>query len=186
METIGVVKDILLILALMIGAWACLFIYLKFAPVVIIRISDSWISDKLAILRIEIENISKVRVSIKKETGKKQDANILLQIFQHDKNNDINLTEFIPFTENWFKKKKYPADWKDAEIIFETTEWIYPGEVITIERPVHSDKNKILHVGVQVHAKFGIFELAKIRHWSQRWTSARFLTNKEAFETKNV
>ncbi len=171
----AIIKDIVTILALIGVAWTAIFIYFKFAPVIKINISDKWVNDNLVILRIEIENVSKVRVAIKKEPRRKENANILFQIFRHNITEGLNLTEFLPFTKKWFDKKGYPSSWKEPEIIFETTEWIYPGETIAIERPISTDKGDMLHVGVQVHAKFGRLEFAKKRHWEQRWTTTRFI-----------
>ncbi len=172
---LGEIKDILLILALVCAPFVTLFVYLKFAPVIKISIDSKRVNDTTVLLIIQIENSSKVRVAIKKDLSNKTGSNILLQSFQHNRDEINKLTEFLPFSKEWFEKKNYPGEWGDPEIIFETTEWIYPGEVIAIERPVFHNQSKVLHVGVQVHARFGLFELAPVRHLTQRWTCVRFL-----------
>ena len=173
---LSVLKDVLTILVLFIVAIVTLFIYFKFAPVIKINIDAQRISDEVSLISIQIENTSKVRVSIKKELGKTSNANILLQCFEHEKNKLTHLTEFLPFTQDWFNAKKYPSTWKKPEVVFETTEWIYPAEVITIERPIQHINGKILHIGVQVHAKFGFLEMASFRRLSQRWTFIKYIS----------
>jgi len=172
-------RDFILIIVVIIGSFISIFIYLKFAPIVQIKIIDSWIDDELLILRIEIENISKVRVAIKQNELQLQNSNILFQKFKHDKGTALTLTEFLPFSKEWFDKKKYPSKWKEPEIIFETTKWIYPSEIIAVERIIQCNKNDIFHIGVQVHASFGLLEFADFRHWSQRWTSVKFIAKKK-------
>lgn len=175
---ISLVKDILTILAILIGALVSFFIYFNFSPVIEIKMIDSWIDNNLLILRIEIKNISKVRVPIVQNSLEDKGGGILFQIFEHDKNHVSNLTEFLPFTKEWFVRKKYPSEWKEPEIIFETTKWIYPNEVIAIERVIQCDSESILHIGVQVHARYKSYEVATFKNWTQRWTTVRFITKK--------
>ena len=171
------IKNILWITAFLMTILIALFIYLKFAPVIKISILATRVDAKSSIINIEIENISKVRIAIQKKISRVSGSNILLQYFEHDKKDLLNLTEFLPFTEDWFNKKNYDGTWKSPCIIFETTKWIYPGEILSIQRPVAHNQDKVLHLGVQVHAKFGFLEFAKSRHLCQRWTSVTFLTN---------
>ena len=175
MDHLSDIKDILFITALVCGTLVALFVYFKFAPVIKITIDSNRVNNTTSLLGIKIENPSKVRVAIKKDSSSTTESNILLQSFQHNKEEIDRLTEFLPFSKDWFEKKKYPATWREPEIIFETTKWIYPGEVIAIERPIFHNEGKVLHVGVQVHARFGLLELASVRHLTQRWTCVRFL-----------
>ena len=64
LNTIALVKDIVTLLTVVIGAVVVLFVYFQFAPVLSLRISPTWVDNQkeLLLVRFELENKARVRL----------------------------------------------------------------------------------------------------------------------------
>lgn len=169
-EVVSLVKDIATLLALLIGGGLALFVFLQFAPVLDLQILPSWSDEarQFLILKFEVENKSRIRVD-KRE--------IRIQVLEHKIQADTSLSEWVPFDKDAIIPTERPVEWREPIEIFRTTKAIDPGEVISVERLYHCSQDTVLHVGLQVKAKLGIFGriATRIRPWDQRWTTTRIV-----------
>jgi hypothetical protein len=143
-ETITLIRDILAILALLIGALAGLFIFFQLAPVAQLRILPRWGDEaqQFLIIRLEIENRSRVRIL--RPAGR-------FQILEYALKPDRALSHFVPFTEDRSKEEP-PLEWREPRPLFKTTRQIYPGETIAVEflQPC-SRAEVVLKLGLQIN-----------------------------------
>jgi hypothetical protein len=163
---ITLIKDILTILAIFVGAIAALFIFFQLAPVLTLRIFPAWTdkSQQFLLVRYEVANNSRVR--IKRLGGG-------VQIFEHGLHQGGYLPNFIPFQEEDYKKESYgkfmgdeKPTWHEPSPIFETTKHIYPGETIVFERLYSCPRPAIaVHLGLQVSMKLGLWDRIITRKW---------------------
>jgi hypothetical protein len=165
-EVVSLVKDIATLLALLIGGWLALFVFLRFAPKLNLRILPNWSDDarQFLILKFEVENKSNIRVY-------KQE--IRIQVLEHKIQPGTSLSEWVPFDKDAIIPTERPVEWREPVEIFRTTKTIDPGEVISVERLYHYPQDTTLHVGLQVKAKLGFFGriATRIRAWDQQWTT---------------
>lgn len=161
-------------LALLVGAIIAVFVYVRFAPTLHLRIIPRW-ADKgrqFVILRIEVENKSNIRVWKKL---------IQLQVLEHKIRTDLSLSEWVPFTKQACQEVpdiEKPIEPKDAVEIFKTTKRIYPREVKSVERLYPFHHENILHVGLHVRGTLGWGgRMATLLPFSaQRWTITIIVT----------
>ena len=150
------------LVGLLLAYLVSVLVFLDWTPKVRIRILPRWVDlDKgELILRLEIENTS--RVPIIKRCCK-------LQVLEHSVNAQPRLSEFVPFTIEWYDKclpDQKPNHWREPECIFKTTLFLYPGEVIAVERLEKlPDKDTYLHVGMQFKAHIPFFSRTALRFW---------------------
>ena len=152
-EIITLIKDILLILGVLFGVYLSIKIYLQFAPDIVFRITPLWstISPDVVVVKIEIENKSKVRLTKKK---------IRLQINKHDRSTLKELTEWVDFDNT-------------AEEISKSTILFYPGSVLKIDRLYKCKENEIIQGIIQFEGKFSWLHkvLASIKSNTETWTN---------------
>ena len=167
-ELVGLIQDIITILALLTGGAVAVFVYFQLAPVLELRILPSWADDskQFLIVKFQVENKSRVRLYSPK--GR-------IQILEHTTQNIDSLSHWVPFEEKAILPSEKPIEWHHPEEIFRTTKQIYPGEVISIERLYRCPREGVaLHIGLQVElrlGRFGRLVTRKKEAWRQTTTS---------------
>ena len=166
-DVIGIVKDIVTVLAVLIGGAMAVFVYFQLAPVLQLRILPRWSDENKQhlILRFEIENKSRVRAY--SPWGR-------IQVLKHKIEQGSSLSRWVPFEEGAVKPMEPPIEWSDPIEIFTSTEEIYPGETIAFERLCHCPEDAvILHVGLQAGLEMNLLEriiTRKRKAWQQTTT----------------
>jgi len=91
-EIISLIKDVLIIMGVLFGVYLSIKLYLQFAPKIIYKITPSWsdTSKDIVVLKIEIENKSKVKLSTNR---------LRFQINRHEKLSVTELKEWVEFDE---------------------------------------------------------------------------------------
>ena len=157
-DIVSLSRDLVTLLAVVIGVIAGLFIFFQLAPVLALRISPSWTDEtkQFLIIRYEVENKSRVRVH--RLTGQ-------VQMFEHTLRQGGFLSNVIPFSQKDYEDINYgksmsedrPA-WHEPSPIFTTTKQIYPGETIIIEKLYSCTKADVaIHFGLQVGLRLGLW-----------------------------
>ncbi len=167
-EVIGLTSDIVSLFVLGLGAILALFVFFQLAPVLTLRILPSWTSDSKDVLkiRLEVENKSRIGVRYPK---------FHLQILEHRVEANVALSEWVPFAEVEILPDEQPLFWQDPVQVFGSTNGIYAGEVISIERlyPCQEDST-VIHVGLRVEIKQGfvgrVATVARNKIWTQYTT----------------
>ena len=105
----------------------------------------------MVVLKIEIENKSKVRLTKSK---------IRFKVIRHDRSSIIELTEWVNIN-------------KDEAEICKTTKLFYPGSILKIDRLYRINDSEVLQGIIQFEAKFSWLQkkLADIRGRSETWTN---------------
>ena len=169
-DIVGLIKDILTILALLVGSGFAIFVFFHFAPTLQPRILPSWPNKESqgVILRLEVENKSRIRVF--KDT-------IYLQVLEHKIEEGGFLSEGVPFEEHAIIPSEKPIQWREPVEIFQTTKGLDPGDILVVERLYYCPPNTILHVGLQVRTTLSFFGriAARIGGREQRWTTTRIV-----------
>lgn len=152
------IKELLVFISSLFGIFLSITIYLKFAPIVIFRITPHWpdLMTDAVILKIEIENKSKVKLT-------KED--IKFKIIRHEKSTILELLkEWVPI--------------ENAESICQTTKILYPGEILKIDRLYKVKDDEILQGLIQFKAKYSWFEqiLANIKGGLEQWATTFIVT----------
>jgi hypothetical protein len=154
-------------MAILISGFVAVYFYVQFTPKIDLRIISEWSDkkrDKL-ILRLEVENKSKVRASIK---------SIQLQILEYNQE-QVMLSEWVPFSQKSICANEHPLKWKDPETICETSKRIYPNETIKVERMYTFPENKIWHVGLQLQVEYKKWIEKWIPKKATQWTSTKII-----------
>ena len=150
----SIIKDSIIIIGLIVGVFISIKIYLQFAPDIIFRITPTWsiITDDIVVLKIEIENKSKVKLT---------KSTILFKIITHNKSTFTELTEWVNIEEN-------------AEEICKSTNIFYPGSILRIDRLYRCKHDEVLQGIIQFNAKFSWFErqLANMEGKNESWTNS--------------
>ena len=148
-DIVSVIKDIVSLLAVVIGALVVLFVYFQFAPVLSLRIAPTWIGKKRSLLLIRIEVENKARVRLHSPKGK-------IQVLKYSLPAQGFLSQWVPFERGTIPKEESPIEWREPIEIFNTTKEIYPGETIAYERLYHIPEDTVIvHIGLQVEMKLG-------------------------------
>ena len=165
-ENIGVIRDIVTIIALLFGGLLGIFVFFQLAPVIQLRIIPNWTDEtkQYLLIRFEIENKSRVRVT---NPGGK------IQVLEHKVTSGAIISNWVPFEEKRIKPEE-PVEWREPVKIFEITKQIFPGEIIVLERLYHVPQNRvILHIGLQVELELsfiGRLVTRKREPWRQTTT----------------
>lgn len=149
-EIIGTVKDLISILALLVGPVVALFVYFQFAPVLELKIIPTWVDGprQFLLVRFQIENKSRVRFYSPK--GR-------IQVLEYKIHPGADLSQWVPFEKKAILPTEQPLEWREPVEIVQSTKQIYPGEVISYERLYHRPQDSvILHIGLQVEMKLGL------------------------------
>jgi hypothetical protein len=170
----GYITTIVSVLAAVLAPLLAIFIFQQFSPIAQIRIIPRWIdqSGGKFVLRIEIENKSKVRIRQKTAS---------LQILSYSLTDRKRLSEWVPFSKNRVIEGEEPLEWKEPESIFRSTVHLYPSEVIVVERLEQIENSEhFLHVGGQYKSHFKFrwlvtFALA----WDESWITTAIITRPE-------
>ncbi len=169
-DIISTASNIATIIAVLAGGWFAVFVFLQFAPILSLRIFPTWANDDTnrVILRIEIENKSRIRV---------HKQSIYFQVLEHSVPAGNVLSEWVPFEEKAVISSEQPTSWHEPIEIFKSTKGIDPGEILVTERLHSCHPNNVLHVGLQVKAKLNFWGriATRVRGWNQRWTTTRII-----------
>lgn len=166
-ELTGFTKDILTVIALVLGSFAAIFVYSQLAPVLELRIIPRWAdaSQKYLIIRFEVENKSRVRVN--RPRGR-------FQVVKHSIDPGTTISRWVPFEQGAYRENEAPLDWSAPIKIFTSTRQIYPGEKITFEHIYHcTDEKLVYHIGLQVKIRFSLLQKIvnrKSESWQQTTT----------------
>ena len=166
-DTVGLLKDIITLLALGIGSLAAIFIYFQLAPTVNLKILPTWADNakEHLVIRFEIENKSKVRLN--RPRGK-------IQILEYTIGKSNMMSQFVPFRQEDIPKGERPIEWREPVIILTNTKQIYPGETISYERLYHYPQEAvIIHIGLQIELElsfWGQIVTRKRESWRQTTT----------------
>jgi hypothetical protein len=166
-EVVGIARDIVTLLALIIGTFIAIFVYFQFAPIFELKIIPTWIDNRkqFLLVRFQVENKSRVRLYSPK--GR-------IQVLEHKTQPGLSLSQWVPFDKTAILPTEQPIEWREPEVIFKSTKEIYPGEVISLERLYHySQDSIILHIGLQVELKLdliGRIVTRKKESWRQTTT----------------
>jgi hypothetical protein len=166
-DVISIVKDVITVLAVLIGGAMAVFVYFQLAPVLQLRILPRWSDENKQhlILRFEIENKSRVRAD--NPWGQ-------IQVLKHEIKQESSLSHWVPFEESAVKPTERPIKWSDPIKIFTSTEEIYPGETIAFERLCHCPEDTVIvHIGLQAGLELNLLEriiTRKRKVWQQTTT----------------
>jgi hypothetical protein len=155
------------------------FVKLRVSSIVRMHMFPRWVNEakQSVILRIEVENKATIRIW----------KNLIqLQTFEYKLPVDASLSEWVSFTKKAYDDhyEKHPEaprpikGFKEPVEIFTSTNHIYPGEVISVERLCPFNTGNILQVGVQTSGRLGIS--GRIRGHAilpvQQWTTTIILS----------
>jgi len=177
----GLIRDIVTILALLLGGLVGIFIFFQLAPVIHLSITPTWIDDvkQFLLIRFEIENKSRVRAT--RPRGQ-------IQVLEHKVDPGSMISQWVPFRESAILPSEQPVEWREPIKIFTSTRQIFPGEVIVLERLYHIPQNNIiLHAGFQVELELsflGRLVTRKREPWRQ--TTTCFIVKNDAKENKQT
>lgn len=150
---IPLIKDILIVIGVIVGGFLSIKLYLQFAPDIIFRITPVWstLTPDILVLKIEIENKSKVKLTKEK---------IKFKIISHNKSTLTELKEWVQIDD-------------DTDEICRTTQIFYPGSILKIDRLYKCKDDEILQGIIRFEAKFSKFEkrLADIKGGKETWTN---------------
>lgn len=92
-----------------------------------LRIIGKWVASDLIIIRLEIENQSRIRM---KRTA------ALLQILEYPILPHRSISEWVPLVKNHpnTPPEETPPYWHDPTPVLTSTKYLYPGETIFVER----------------------------------------------------
>lgn len=174
---IEIIESSVTIFAILFGAFVAIYFFVQFTPKIDLRIIPEWIdkSKRKLVVRFEIENKSQVRINVKRFTKSQQNKNlmILVQILEYYKANTSTLSEWVPFSKNDIRDKEEPIEWNDPEFICQTTNHIYPGETVKVNRLYTFPEDKIWHIGFQIQTEYNFIEKMLIWKLSKRWTTTK-------------
>jgi hypothetical protein len=151
-EVIGLIADVVTVLAVVIGGVMAVFVYFQLAPVLQLRILPRWSdeSKQHLVLRFEIENKSRVRMN--SPWGQ-------IQVLKHRVEPAGSLSHWVPFEKGKIKPDEVPIEWLDPVKIFGTTKEIYPGQTIAFEMLYHCPEDSVvMHIGLQVGLALDFWE----------------------------
>jgi hypothetical protein len=143
----GVIQDIVGVAVIVLGAAAAIFVYARYKPRFVLTIEPRWTDNlRLLTLGLRVENNSPVR------SGRPE---VRLQVLTPSVPPAGQvLPEYLPFEQEEWNERGYGAAWLDPVAILEpTTDKLYPGEVLAVERPMNCDdlgSETVLHVGLQI------------------------------------
>jgi hypothetical protein len=137
----GFTRDLLAALAIVVGAVVSYWLLSRLSPRFKLKVEPKWEGDNL-FLKIEVENTALVRSTR---------PAVQLQILRYAADDGRSLSEWVPFTEDKIIEGEEPLEWREPRPVFaETSERVYPGEVMAVERLDHFPDDVLLHVGLRV------------------------------------
>lgn len=169
-------KNVVEILAILLGGYILMFIFLDLHPKMELNISSHWIDKKNGVLLVEINirNISKVRCDKEK---------VSIQCLEYACDFKNELSEWIPFSEKDILKDEPPVSWKPSKEILTTTEFWYPNDCVKVERCYKLPKGSIYKLGLQLVANISLIgRISKVLRkgrWKkqEQWTTTKIIYN---------
>jgi hypothetical protein len=164
---INIVEGILTCIVILVSGFVAVYFYVQFTPKIDLRIIPEWRGkdgSKL-VLRLEMENKSKVRASIK---------SVQLQILEYNQE-QVALSEWVPFSPCSLHVNEHPVEWKEPETICQTSKRIYPNETIKVERLYTFPENKIWHIGLQLQVEYKNRIEKCVPKKAKRWTTTKII-----------
>jgi hypothetical protein len=144
-DWVGVARDFGALLGLALAAWFSVRVFLRFSPLLTLRVSPQWADEDETVLliRLELGNESRVRTDKPK---------VFLQVLEHAiPTEGGSISEWLAFDEDDLDKCTPVLEWRPPVRVFTSTDQIRPGEVIVIERLHHCpQRGVVFHVGLQV------------------------------------
>ena len=155
-------NDILQVVFLGGGVLVAVFLFLQLAPKIRLSITARWPSQdpKVCILNVTFSNESRVRIKTKE---------VLLCVSFHPAPELRSLTEWVEFDDS-------------TERICKTTEYLYPGETVSVERPlVFPTSETVAHVGLKFRTALSWFGavVSRVRNRKVDWTTTAFIVPRE-------
>jgi hypothetical protein len=153
---VSATRDVVAILAIALGAWFSVRVFLRFSPLLALRISPRWVDEDktLLLIGLELRNQSRVRADR---------PEVFLQVVEHAiPTGGGSISEWVAFDEETRERDAPVLDPREPVRVFEGTDRIYPGEVIAIERLHHCPQEEVVfHLGLQVRheprRRFGLW-----------------------------
>jgi hypothetical protein len=148
--------SVALVAGALLALLASVFIRRELTPVVAPRVSARWVpwDEKLVVLTIEVENLSRVRV---------QKGAIVLRVREHDPTTGLDGhdavclgTEWVTLGSPWVERREETGahcSLGSCEI-FESTVFLNPTETIRVQRLYEVGESGVIHVGLQVRNRF--------------------------------
>lgn len=155
------------ILAILVSIW----LLLHFAPRVRLDLDQEWIDVNAGLVKVkvQIKNLSHARLT--KRT-------ILLQVLSYPVQNAPQLSEAVPFNTEGVISGQEPIEWHEPQEICGGCEYLYPGEIKTVEKIFRVPQEEaLLHAGLQFNASPGPVTSLVSRFFSinDSWTTTRFV-----------
>jgi hypothetical protein len=156
---VSILQVIWTVIVTVVAAWIMVYFFNALTPTLKLTVTPRQIpgNEKLIILELELENVSKVDIPKDKVLLKVSPQSPL----QTDSANtgDCLAREWVNFT--------------GAHEIFESTTHVNPGERIHVERIYAIQPGDILHVGLQFTSKRPF--VRRFFPWPMQWTTTRFI-----------
>jgi hypothetical protein len=161
-DTIGLARDVAALLALLIGGAVGVFVLFRFAPLLTLRILPRWSdeTEQVLLVAFEVENKSRVRAVCPEGWAR-------IQVLEYPIRLGMSLSEWVPFSKERERPDEKSREYHDPVHILTSTERIYPGEVLSVQRLYHyPEEALILHIGLQVQLNMGL--LGKIARGTRK------------------
>ena len=149
-DVVGLLKDVMSLLALIVGSAMALFVFFQLAPVFELRIQPRWADDTKRVLLVKFEVENKSRVRANRPEGR-------IQVLEHSIPPGSPLSHWVPFQQDAVIDTEQPTEWREPVTIFRRATKLYPGEKISVERLYHCPQDTVsLHIGLQVKLRQGV------------------------------
>lgn len=160
-------------LALILGAYTLMFVFLHFHPNMALNVSTEWANQKEGVLLIKIDatNVSKVKCNKNK---------VLFQVLEYNCNFE-SLSEWVAFSEDRILESERPVLWNPPVDILESTEFWYPGDSVKVERLYKCKIGRVYKIGVQLKADIPLLgRVSKVFRngaWKkqEQWTTTKII-----------
>jgi hypothetical protein len=166
-EIIGLISDLITIIAIVIGAFIAFFVYFQFAPVIRLSIIPTWIDAQKEYLTVRFQIENKSRVRLYKPVGR-------IQVLHYAVPPGGSLSQWVPFRKEAILAAEPPREWREPDEVLKSTITIYPGELVSYERLYHIPEDvTVIHIGFQVELRLGFFARIATRKreaWRQTTT----------------
>ena len=100
---------------------------------------------------------------------------IRLQILEYSRDNTLFLSEWVPFSQDLIQGNENPIEWREPENICQTTSYIYPGEIVKVERLYTFPVDKIWHIGFQIQTEYNWLEYLLVWKRGKSWTTTKII-----------
>jgi hypothetical protein len=128
----------------LLTAVLAVWLYQELLPVLTVRIRVAEKDGHMLLFHLEAENKSRLpaRVTLAR-----------FQILEHNISGANTLSEWVPFDKSRVRPDEQPVEWKDPVEVLETTRFVKPGEIITVERGYRPTPGTAVHCAYQVQIR---------------------------------